>query len=223
MLGLNRLPVRDNRRAFECVLQLTDVPWPAVRCEFLERRLGQSELAPHRSTERRQEGLRQQRDVLRALPQRRYRDIEYLEAIVQVFAKGPICDGPAQVTVTRGNDAYVGLHRAGPAEALEFALLHETQQLRLRGKVHFAHLVEKEHSGGGNLDLARFGLMGSGEGATLIPEQLGLEQLVREGGTVDRHERSVAPRRRSMDEPRQDLFAGARLTLQEHGCLGGGD
>src|SRR4051812_1626934 len=87
MLRLNGLPVGHNRGALECVLQLTDVAWPTVPGQFLERCLGQPNLVTHRSTERCQERLRQQRDVLRALSKRRYWNIEDLEAIVQVFAK----------------------------------------------------------------------------------------------------------------------------------------
>ena len=47
---------------------------------------------------------------------------------------------------------------------------------------------------GGQLDLAGLGLLGAGERAALVAEELGLEQLLGERRAVQRDERAAASR-----------------------------
>jgi hypothetical protein len=66
-------------------------------------------------------------------------------------------------------------------------------------------------------------LRGAGEGAALVAEQLGLEKLFGQRRAVERDERSLAARRRAVQEARDDLLAGARLAEQQRGGVGGRD
>ena len=58
--------------------------------------------------------------------------------------------------------------------------------------------------------------LGAGEGAALVPEELGLEQLARDRGGIEGDERTVGSGAVSMQRPRDQLLAGARLPGDEH-------
>jgi hypothetical protein len=63
----------------------------------------------------------------------------------------------------------------------------------------------------------------AGEAALLVPEQLALDQIVRDGPAVDRHERTIATRPLSMDQTRGQLLAGAALAGDEDRRLSAGE
>src|SRR5882724_2493806 len=142
-------------------------------------------------------------------------DLEYLEAVVQVFPELSALDLLPQVSIGRGDDADLRLHRLGAAQALELALLQHPQKLRLRRGAHLAHLVEEQHATRRQLELAWLGLDRAGKGTAFVPEQLRFEQLFGERGTVDGHERAVLARRRSVNEPRHHLLPCAGLPLKQ--------
>jgi hypothetical protein len=60
------------------------------------------------------------------------------------------------------------------------------------GEAHLTDLVEEQHAAGRQLNLARLGLLRARERATLISEQLRLEQLLRQGGAVQGEKRTMA-------------------------------
>ena len=62
------------------------------------------------------------------------------------------------------------------ADALHLALLEDAQELRLHGRADIADLVEEDGAAVGELELAELALVGAGEGAALVAEQLGLDQ-----------------------------------------------
>jgi hypothetical protein len=68
--------------------------------------------------------------------------------------------------------------------------------------------------------LSRLGLLRAGEGAPLVAEQLGLEQLLRQRGAVQRHERSALSRGGTVDEARDHFFPCAGFAAQQHRRLG---
>jgi hypothetical protein len=111
----------------------------------------------------------------------------------------------------------------GTAEALELALLEHAQKLRLRRRCHLGDFVQEQHAAAGQFDLPRLGLLRPGEGAPLMSEQLGLEQLLGQRGAVERNEWPALPRRRAMDEARDHFLPGARLAVDEYGRVGTGD
>ncbi len=63
-------------------------------------------------------------------------------------------------------------------------------------------------------------MLGARERASLVAEQLRLEQLLRQGGTVQGDERSALSRRGTMDEAGDHFLACARFTRQQYRRLG---
>jgi hypothetical protein len=71
------------------------------------------------------------------------------------------------------------------------------KQLGLQRDGHLGNFVEIERALIGVLELPRLPAMRAGEGAALVAEELGLEELRRDGGAIDLHERPrLAPRSR---------------------------
>ena len=120
-------------------------------------------------------------DLLGAVAERGDEDVDDVEAVVQVLAEAPLGDGPLEVLVGGGDDADVDLDVAAGAEAGELAVLQDVQELGLQRQGHLADLVEEDGAAVGELELAGLALVGAGEGAALVAEELGLEELQRAG------------------------------------------
>ena len=139
----------------------------------------------------------QQRDVAAAPAQRRDLDRHHGQAEEQVLAEQLLLHERAQVAVRGRHHAHVDAQRLEPADALELLLLHEPQDLALQRQRHVADLVEEERAAVRELRLADLAPGGPGEGALLVAEQLVLEQVLRDRGAVDRHERALGAARRA--------------------------
>ena len=67
----------------------------------------------------------------------------------------------------------------------------------------------------GALEAAAVTALGSGEGPSLVPEELALDERLGDRAEVDGHERSVGPRGSEVDRPGHELLPGARLALHQ--------
>ena len=90
------------------------------------------------------EVLREQRDVLPAVAQRRDRDHDDAEAVVEVVPEPSLRDHLLQVHVGRGDDPHVGLLRLDAPDPHELLFLDDAEQLRLSLEADRADLVEED-------------------------------------------------------------------------------
>src|SRR5207247_844915 len=86
------------------------------------------------------------------------------------------------------------------------------EHLGLRLRAHVADFVEEDGAAIGLLELADLLLGGARERSLLVPEQLGLDQLLGDGGAVHLHEPLAAAQAVAMDGPRDELLADAALS-----------
>src|SRR5208283_4613843 len=107
--------------------------------------------------------------------------------------------------------ADVGLDLRGPADAHEAKVLQEAEELGLHRHRHLSDLVEEERAPRGGLDLPLHELARAGERAALVTEELALEERLRDGGAVDRHERPATTLGELVRPPREHLLARAAL------------
>ena len=120
-------------------------------------------------------------NVLAALAQRRHRDLDDVEPVVEVFAERALGDHVAQVAMRRADHADVDVTRAAVgADALNFAGLEEPQQQALHAQRHLADFVEEHRAHVGRLELARLVAIGAGEAALHVTEQFRFEQRFRQ-------------------------------------------
>ena len=108
-----------------------------------------------------------------------------------------------------------------PPDAQDLALLERAQQLHLQVALQVAHLVQEERRARGLLEEADLAGLRAGEGPLLVPEQLGFQDALGQGGHVDRVEGPVAPLALVMEGAGHQLLARAALPVDEHGGAGG--
>ena len=155
----------------------------------------------------------------RAVAQRRQRDRNHVQPVVEVLAERPFLHQLAQVGVGRGDDAGVELDRPRLADALDLALLQRPQQLRLQRQRHQADFIDEERAAMRQLEAADACRHGAGERALGVAEQLGLGQRLGNRGGVERDEALVAARAVVVNRAGDELLAGAGLALDQHGAV----
>jgi hypothetical protein len=199
------------------VLELAHVAGPVVAREVLHR-VGGHPGDPLARIGRilGEEVLHESRHVLEPLPERRQVDRKHHHPVVEVLSEGTVPRQLLEVTVRGRDDPYVELDLLGATHPLQAPLLQHPQQSGLGRRRHLAHLVEEDGATGGLLELAGMGRHGAGEGTLLVAEQLALLQPLRDGGTVDIHERTVGADRPVVDRLCHEFLAGPALAGNEH-------
>src|SRR5581483_6395049 len=186
VLGVDRRPAALDRGAREDVPQLADVPRPVVEAEARERLGGDAlESAPDLARDLGEEPLRDERDVVAALAERRERHRRDVEPEVEVLAEPPSAHERLEVAVSRGHDPCPEGARVALAEALVLPLLEDAEELDLRLERHLADLVQEERALASRLELAGAVAIGAREGAALVAEELALDERPGERRAVD--------------------------------------
>ena len=90
--------------------------------------------------------LGQLQHVAGALAQRRQRDREHREAVIEVFAETTLLHGGGEVLVRRGHDPDVHRLVAGGAEATHHAVLQNLEQLGLQRFREEPDLVQEDRA-----------------------------------------------------------------------------
>ncbi len=161
--------------------------------------------------------LDENRDVGLARAKRRNGNGDHVEAVVQVFPEGARAHGGAQIHVGRREHAQIDRNGMRAAQPLDLPLLEGAEKFGLEIDAQRAHLVQEERAPVGELELAHLARMRPREGALLVPEELGFEEGVRDGGKVHRHERLGTPRPLSMYGTRHQLLPRAALRRDQDG------
>ena len=90
------------------------------------------------------------------------------------------------------------------------------KQPGLRRRAELADLVEEQRAAAGGLEIPGLALVGAGERAALVPEQLALEERLRERAAVEPDERPRRARALAVDLLGDHLLADAGLAQQQH-------
>ncbi len=159
-------------------------------------------------------GTREQEDVLLALPERREGDRELVEPRVQVAAEGARGLLRHEIAVRRAHDPHIDGLGGRRADRHDLAGLQDPQELRLRLERHVADLVEEQRPAVRRTHEARLVAIRAREGPALVPEELALEEGLRDGGAVDGDEGAAAPRH-AVQLARRDLLARPALTAED--------
>src|SRR2546426_2151354 len=216
VLDRDEAAVAEDGRPLQRVAQLANVSRPGAGEQGL---MGVTRDARRRPAHGRpnllQESLGQGKDVLAPLAERRQRDLEDAKPVVKVLAEIASGQRRLQIAIRGRHDAQVGLERTGPPQPLKFALLEDAQEFGLDGRTHLPHLIEEQNAPGGLLDPARVGRRRSRECPLLVAEELRLEERLRRGGAVGRHEGAVGAGGAPGNEARHDLLSRARLSGEE--------
>ena len=110
-----------------------------------------------------QEVLHERWDIAAAFTQRRDFNRENTQAIEKVLPEMASVDVLLQVAIARSDDTNIDLARACVADALQFLLLQNPQQLCLHCERHFGDFVKEECATVGQFEAAWLVLERSGE------------------------------------------------------------
>ena len=124
-----------------------------------------------------------------------------------------LLDEPA---IGRRDDADVDRDALGATDSLDLAAIDRAQQLRLHVEGELADLVEEQRASRGRLEGTRPRRRGTGERAGLVPEQLGLEQVARDGAAIDDDKWTGRARACEVGGLGGEILAGAALALEQH-------
>ena len=167
--------------------------------------------------------LGEARDHLAPLAKGRDVDLDDVQAVVEVFPELAVLHRCLEIAVGGRNDADVDVDQLPSADARELEVLEDVEELRLEGTRQLPDLVEADGAAVGELELAQLPPVGARERPPLVAEELGLEQLGRQGGTVHQDERLVHSRRQRVDGPGDEVLADPALTAEQDGRVRAGD
>ena len=184
---LGRQVVRLDHRAgrgdhglLDHVLELADVPGPVVAEQSREGLPGHGLGRQPALDQLLEEVVHQERHVLEPFPERRELDRDHVEPIEKVLAEPMLGDGLGEVAIGRCDHAAVGPDRLGPPDPLEPLVLEHAEQLGLHAEGDLADLVEQQRAPAGLLESPLPLAVGAGERASLVAEELALQQVFRE-------------------------------------------
>ena len=188
----------EDGHALDHVLQLAHVARPASRLERLVhgRRRWASGFRPFSLQNDATKASASERMSSTRSRSARAADGEDVEAEEEILAEAPGRDLLAEILVGRGEHAHVDVDDVLAADAADLARLQRAQHLGLRDEIHVADLVEEQRAAVRLLEEAALARLRAGEGAPLVPEELALDELARDGGAVDLDERRVLARAR---------------------------
>ena len=203
----------DQRR--DDVLELPDVARPVVAGQRLQGRSGGRGPAPGERLRPLPEVVDEEHDVVAAVPERRHLDAEHVEPVQQVHSilAGP--DVALEGSVGGRDDPHVDRARHRVPHAANLAVLQHAQQLGLRTRRQLPHLVEEQRAPVARLEQTRAVGHGAGERPPDVAEELGLDEIVGEGGAVDGLETALGPAAQPVHAARDQLLAGAALARHE--------
>ncbi len=215
-VGVDDPGVRHHRRALQAVLQLAHVARPGVLREAAQRGFLQGQAASLLLAEAADEEARQIGNVLATLAQRGQRNGHDVEAVVKVFAEIAGVDRRFEIAVGGGDDAHINLDRPAAADALEFTFLQHAQHLGLEGRRDLADLVEEQGAAVGGFEATLARADRAGEGALLVAEEFGFEQVLRQRRTVEPHVGAARTRRVVVDGVGDEFLAGTGFATDQH-------
>ena len=171
----------------------------------------------------RPEVTRQQRHVAAPRAQRRELDARDRQAMEQVVAEAPLLHLLIEVAPRGREEAHVDGEGPLAADTGDGAALDRAEQLRLQLQRELADLVDQERAAVGALEDALAHRHRAGERPLLVPEQLRLDQVGRDGGAVEDDEGAIATPALLVERLGELLLAGARLPFQDHRDVGHGE
>src|SRR5260370_5439360 len=170
-----------------------------------------------------QEVADQLRNVGGALAQRRHVKVHDVDAVKQIGAESAVGNFLFQFSVGGAHHTDFDLLVFLGADAAELAILQKLQKFRLQGHVEFGNFVEKQGAAVGQFDASGLHAIGAGEGYLFIAEQFTFKQGAGNCRTIHFDPGTRLPGRSGVDHARDNVFAGAALSVDEYGNVSASD
>ena len=155
----------------------------------------------------------EERDIVPPVPKGREVDGDHAQPVVEVLPERAARDHPLQALV--GGRDHADIHPDIPrrADGLHLPLLKDPQEARLDRGARGADLVKEDRAAVGRLEEAVLAGDRPGEGAFLVPEELGLQQRLGDRPAAHRHERLAAAAAVRVEGASDELLSRAALAV----------
>src|SRR6266446_2818192 len=176
----------DNHEPLDQIAKFADVSGPTVSGEHgqscVADLLGFAAIGNGEFSEKM---ARQNGYALNALAQSWNREGYYVQAIKKVFPKQTPGNLILELFIRCGDHAHVYGCRVIGSHTLEPLLLEDSKYLGLSTQTHIADFVQEERAVIRLLKFADFVFTGAGEAALYVTESFRINQLLRDGPTID--------------------------------------
>src|SRR6516164_2985210 len=160
--------------------------------------------------------LNQKRDIVLASAQGWKLDLYHAQAVIEVGAELARLHKLPQLAVAGGDQANVNLNHLVATQATHFLLLDGAQQLHLQRGAHFRNFVEEYCAAARFFQDPPLVFDSSCESAADVAEELGLQQCLSQGTTVQGEEAVVGSGTVVVDGLGHQLLARATLAVDQH-------
>src|SRR5512133_35457 len=135
--------------------------------------------------------LHQQRDIIRPLTQCGCSKWHHVKTVVEIFPKTALSNFFVEVFVSRSNNSYIHGDQTGSPYPFKTALLQDTQHLGLSFERHITNFIKKQSATVGKVKFPLFLGQCSGKSTLLVAKEFTLNQLFRDGCTIDCDKRFI--------------------------------
>src|SRR5215472_10226375 len=181
----------EGEGALDGIGKLADVAGPPVLAQRAQRRLVDSQ---HRSwpgltrVEQVEEVFGEQRHIFQPTAQGRNGYHHRLQPVIKVLAQLTIAHCVLWIAIGRRHQAHLDGNLLSRTYRSHCTFLNSAQQLALRGRTHFGDFIEKQGAAFGRAEEPQILHVGSAESPAFVTEQLALDQILGDGGAVERDE-----------------------------------
>src|SRR6185436_7362276 len=162
----------------------------------------------------------QRQDVDRALAKRRQGDRDHVEPVKQILSERAFVDRLFEINVGRRDYSHIHVTAGCVADRREVSLLNDAQKLRLSFNRNISDFIEEDRAAVGDFEIPFSRRDSAGKRATNMAEEFRFEQFGRKIRGVHGDERLVRAQALVMNRARDQLFAGAALSGDQHGASG---
>ena len=162
------------------------------------------------------EVLNQKRNVVRPVAKRGKRNRNHVQPVEEIFAKLSFFDSSHRIAVRGRNHTDIELEFVIAAMPAHAPVTENAEQLRLQRLGHLGDLIDEESSAIGLLETPLPRGNGSGECASLVAEELALNQRFGDCRSVDCHEGLGLALAQPVNAERGHFFTSAALAREHY-------
>src|SRR6266849_3619571 len=165
--------------------------------------------------------FQQHQNIVLPFAKRGYVDWEYVQPVVEVRAKCPVCNGGFQIAISCRYYADIDFDGLRASDAFEFTFLQHSQECNLSVQRQLADFVEENGSSVRQFKSTGAALHRPGERALFVAKEFGRNQRWGKSCAVHAHEGALRPTRSLMDGAGDQFLTSSSLSTNKNARIGG--
>src|ERR1700736_825688 len=212
----------DNDRPLNNILQFANIARPGIGSKQFDRSfIDLFKVLAHVLGKSMDKVFQQPQNVVLPFAKRGNLDREYVQSVVEVRAKCPVCNGGIQIAISCRNYADIDLDGLRAADTFEFTFLQHPQECNLSVQRQLADFVEENGSSARQFKSTEAALHRPGERALFVAKEFGRNQRWGKSCAVHAHEGALRPTRSLMDRAGDEFLTSSSLSTNKNARIGG--